>query len=248
MVFLAAAVSVAVSACGDDDDSDDGRTGGAGGKGGSAGKGGTAGSTSSGGEGGDATSSGGASSGGEGGEAPTSGGAGGEGPGGGGNEGGSGGAVECPIEDGDYGALGSVVGTASSNAEGIGWTWPLENGNPADSLYIELYSGTGLFEEGIVEGTFQLTGDELSYETCSLCVGINVDYDTDNDDFAADYLATGGSVTLTSVEGNLTGTLNNVTFQHVEIDYGNDYVTTPVGDGCEASITSLSFDAEISEE
>lgn len=45
------------------------------------------------------------------------------------------------------------------------------------------------------------------------------------------------------MSGYLTGSISNVTFEHVNID--SNFYSTPVGDGCTSSITSMSFDSYI---
>ena len=246
MAFLAAAVSLAAAACGDDDDSENGRTGGAGGKGGSGG------STSSGGEGGDTTGSGGTTDNtggtGEGGGAGGSeaGGAGGEGavddcnPSG---EGGGGGDNECSV-NADFCAVGSVPGTASTEYEpDLSWYGALEEGNPADYLWIDLVDGKGVFEDGITTlDAYTLTGDDLDKDDCGLCIYITDQYDTGDETWLDTYLITGGTVTLTSVEGNITGKLEDATFVKVDSVTG-----VPTSDGCTSEIDQISFNAEIPE-
>ncbi len=247
MAFLAAAVSLAAAACGDDDDSENGRTGGAGGKGGSGG------STSSGGEGGDTTGSGGTTDNtggtGEGGGAGGSeaGGAGGEGavddcnPSGEG--GGGGGDNECSV-NADFCAVGSVPGTASTEYEpDLSWYGALEEGNPADYLWIDLVDGKGVFEDGITTlDAYTLTGDDLDKDDCGLCIYITDQYDTGDETWLDTYLITGGTVTLTSVEGNITGKLEDATFVKVDSVTG-----VPTSDGCTSEIDQISFNAEIPE-
>jgi hypothetical protein len=267
MAFLAAAVSVAATACGDDDDSDDGRTGGAGGKGGSAGsssggKGGSAGSTSSGGEGGDEPGTGGTGGtggttdntggtgdvGGAGGSDAGSGGTGGEEPVDDCNpsqgEGGSGGQGDACSVNADYCAVGSVPGTASTEWEAtLSWYGALEEGNPADHLWIELWAGAGVFENGLTTlDNYTLTGDDLSFDDCNICIYLTDRYDTGEQTYFDTYMITGGTVTLTSVEGNITGTLEDATFEKVDGDTG-----VPTEDGCASEIDQISFNAAIPE-
>lgn len=114
-----------------------------------------------------------------------------------------------------------------------------------DELAIELWP-MGPFSSGFQTGTFQLTGAELNYKTCAVCVLIhsNTYLDANGDvDWADDYMATGGTLTLSSVDGSLVGTLTNATFEHVNIATGG--LSTPVGDGCTSSISSASFNSLI---
>jgi hypothetical protein len=56
------------------------------------------------------------------------------------------------------------------------------------------------------------------------------------------YMATGGTVVLTQIGPNLTGELQNVTFEHVTGCTPTVLQCTPTGDGCASSLTSMTFD------
>jgi hypothetical protein len=194
--------------------------------GGGSGQGGTGNST---GAGGTVDPSGGAGDGGE----VSAGGAGGE----------SGGVGECLPQD--YDALGELDGTAS-------WPLPaklefstmeLPGGGLPDMLRIELYPGYGAFPTDLTTlDNFVIEGDELSYATCGFCVLLFSEID--GIDYDKVYFQTGGTVTLTSVEGNLTGHIDDFTFVEVVPD-GSGMSFEPVADGCTTTITSVSFDAVI---
>lgn len=115
------------------------------------------------------------------------------------------------------------------------------NADP-DNLDIEMYTGFGVFSSGIHTGTFKLTGADLDYATCGLCVLVLTD--SSGGSPTDTYMATGGSVTITSLQPTLTGTLDNVTFTHVSID-PNTFESTSVGDGCNSSIASLAISAPV---
>lgn len=114
-----------------------------------------------------------------------------------------------------------------------------------DFLGLELYEGSGVFASGLKTGTFQLKGDELNYATCGACALIYSDVDFANQKIGATYMATGGTLTLSSFKGQLTGTLSNATFEHVTIAKNDPYTSTPVGDGCTTAITSVDFDSTL---
>jgi hypothetical protein len=107
-----------------------------------------------------------------------------------------------------------------------------------DLFALQLYDGFGVFTDGIVPGTYEITGDEAQFATCGLCALLI----TDGGEADA-YLATSGSVTITSVSPNLTGTVTNLTYTHVDIDE-ND-TSTPNASGCESDIAALAFDAVV---
>ena len=141
-------------------------------------------------------------------------------------------AVADASDDGSTDAGGGPIGGPNDVYQ---YTGDL-NSNP-DNLDIEIYAGYGVFQNGVKLGKYTLAGNELDYATCGLCVLV----------FAGGqdpYMATGGTVELTSVQGTFSGTLTNVTFTHVSID-PNTFESTPLGDGCNTSIPSLSISAPV---
>lgn len=108
----------------------------------------------------------------------------------------------------------------------------------SDLLDIEVYAGYGVFTGGVHTGQFKLGASDLNYGTCGLCVLVYANGQNDP------YMATGGTVTFTSFQGTFAGTLSNMTFTHVSID-PNSFQSTPVGDGCNTSIPSLSFSSSV---
>ena len=159
-------------------------------------------------------------------------------------------SVDCYIESSLAPTFGSADQLAEENGSGFMnsnahtqlWAGRVAAGPPDDIMQIELYAGFAAFAGAdISPKTIQLAGDELNYRTCGACVRIFAD--ATEQATAAQYFATGGTLTLTSTTGNLTGTLTNVTLTKVTI--AQDFTSTPVGDGCNTSIANMSFDAPI---
>jgi hypothetical protein len=113
----------------------------------------------------------------------------------------------------------------------------IELNEDPDILSIELIAGYGRFEDEITTGTFTLSGDELNFETCSVCVALS-----DEDETL--YFATGGTVKVTSIDGTFVAELSDVTFEEVTLDEST-FRTTPVPNGCKTRIDSLSVSAPI---
>lgn len=114
-----------------------------------------------------------------------------------------------------------------------------------DVFQLELYKGFGVFTGGeIVPGTYALTGDELNYSTCGVCPRIFANVDTTSGMPTQQFYVTGGSVTVTAINPNLTFTVSDLQYVEVTIDE-TTFVSTPVENGCTSSITSLSFDAVV---
>jgi hypothetical protein len=114
-----------------------------------------------------------------------------------------------------------------------------------DVFQLELYKGFGVFADTeIVPGTYTLAGEELNYSTCGVCPRIFANVDTTNGMPTQQFFVTGGSVNITAINPNLTFTVTDLTFVEVTIDE-TTFVSTPVPDGCPSAITSLSFDAVV---
>jgi hypothetical protein len=109
-----------------------------------------------------------------------------------------------------------------------------------DGILVELYKGAGVFAGGIVPGTYALTGAELNYKTCGLCVRFFGNSTIQNP--GQDFMPTAGSVTITEVgpsgTGRLKATLNGLTFTHVTIAPSPDFTSTPVNDGCNTAFAA----------
>lgn len=125
-----------------------------------------------------------------------------------------------------------------------------------DALDLEFYGGVGTFGSGITAQNITLTGDELDYATCAMCVLVYADFDQNAgsgvDPVSQYYMATGGQVNITSTgtegsaatTGNLTLTATNLAFEHVTID-SSTFESTAVGDGCTTGLANVSFDLAI---
>jgi hypothetical protein len=151
----------------------------------------------------------------------------------------------CYVEE-SYGDLGNPNGTAvafKTNGGGILYTLTLEVGPPPDEFRLELYKGLGVFKDGLTTGVFPIVGDELNYGTCGVCPIIYENKDISKL-FRGAYIATSGTVTLTSVDGKLIGDMKDVTMEHVTIDNG-DFHSVPATDHCVTKIDSLNFSAII---
>jgi hypothetical protein len=119
-----------------------------------------------------------------------------------------------------------------------------------DMFEIDLYQGYGACKVGsgaIATGNFTLSGDDLSFQGCGVCLQLYTDLGSDGAPTDL-YFATAGSVTLTSVGtptgsdvsmGTLAGSIANVAFAHW--DDNNDVA---VGD-CTSSVGSLQFSATL---
>ena len=113
-----------------------------------------------------------------------------------------------------------------------------------DGMSIQLFNGYGAFATApIGPTTIDLTGAETGFDTCGGCVMLYGDVDPSAGPTTT-YMPTSGTLTITSVEGNFTGTLTNATLVHVDID-SSTLATTPNPDGCATTVDSLSFDIAI---
>jgi hypothetical protein len=115
----------------------------------------------------------------------------------------------------------------------------------ADVVVIELFNGFTVFSEGLRTGTFELTGDDLDYATCGICVRIFGDVGPLGD-VRQVYMATGGTVTISelglSLNGRFRTRLEAVELEHVTI-HPETFESIPVGDGCRSRIVEMQTDS-----
>jgi hypothetical protein len=137
--------------------------------------------------------------------------------------------ARCLIK-GDFGAVGSVTGTATMGASTLSAT--LDPGPPRDSFFVKLVAGKGVFASGLAAGTYTIAGADAGYLTCGLCVHIIADITTTGP--SKFYFADAGSVTLTST-APVMGSATNLHFAEVDINSG---AKIP---GCEGKIASIMF-------
>ncbi len=162
----------------------------------------------------------------------------------------------CNISSPDFGDLGTVMQGFASYDPGmaengdpaypyVSFDAPLTAAMPPDVVFVELYSGFAPFgtqtaPTPAVAGTYPLTGDQLQYNTCSVCVTAAAKAAPNSN--GGDFMATGGTVKITevgtAVGGPLAIELSNVTFEQATFKTG---VSTPVGNGCTTKITKLVY-------
>lgn len=127
------------------------------------------------------------------------------------------------------------------------------NADPlVDWLWIELYEGPPpnftIANFPATPFTIQLVGGELDYTLCSMCITLTTDVDLDMSMqqqslvYKDDYMAVAGSVEITELTATkITGTLQNVIFNHVDISMDG---TVPNPSGCKSDgPASLPFTA-----
>jgi len=124
----------------------------------------------------------------------------------------------------------------------------------SDAVFIMVFSDDPKFGGGGISApvTIPISGAELNFDSCGGCVVIGAKCNNCNPENSSGtgtwYMATAGTLSLTQVNPHIKGTLTNVTFEHVTIaNSGSNptYHSTPVGDGCITKITSMAFDAAV---
>lgn len=164
----------------------------------------------------------------------------------------------CSISTPNFGAKGALTGNAffvasmdNPNLYRIFMPSPLETAAPSDVFTFEIYTGYAPFgteanPTPAVPGTYQISGNQLQYADCSICLTMASNVAADGSSYDDDFMATGGTVTITeagtAVGGNLKISLSNLTFEHVTFD---GPTSTPVGDGCNTAITSATFEGQL---
>ena len=121
-----------------------------------------------------------------------------------------------------------------------------------DALQLELYDGYGVFADGIVAGTYDLTiASEANYATCGACIRIYTDTDSSGNG-VDDYYQTAGSLVITgfttgdaSTPSTITGSISGLALEHVTIN-SSTYESTAVGD-CETTVADFSYTANLTD-
>jgi hypothetical protein len=125
------------------------------------------------------------------------------------------------------------------------WGGPLNADAKPDVVFISLWDGYGAFMGGTIHtGTFTLGGAEGDFTSCGVCVLMGGDYDPTTMMTTQDFIATGGTLTVTSLSP-FQGTLTNATFKHVKLPTMTMPMQMDVADGCAATITSVMFNGMI---
>ena len=160
-------------------------------------------------------------------------------------------AAACTVSTTNFAERGALTGSylfrpgmnAAATDDELDVLSQLEAAQPTDLLRIQLYAGYGAFaNRAIVPGTYQITGAELDFATCGVCVMLATNVTANSYD--DDYMATSGTVTITAagtaVGGTLSGSLSNIQFHHVMID-DQTGATTPAPDTCTSAMSSATF-------
>jgi hypothetical protein len=129
-----------------------------------------------------------------------------------------------------------------TSPDAISYQGDLDAAEFPDVFQLELLMGYGVFTKGVTTGTFEILDDELNYGTCGLCPRIFAD---NGSDARQQYYATGGTITVTSINPNLTGTVTDLDLVEVTISTDGTYTSTPVTDGCATRIVSAAFDVAV---
>lgn len=110
----------------------------------------------------------------------------------------------CPAAD-DFGDLGAAGGNTFAQNQYLSVDVELA-ASPRDLFVVELFEGSAPFEQGITTGTFDISGTQTDYNTCGTCVSVWANVEGGNAEMV--YLAQAGTLTITSVEGQFTGSFS----------------------------------------
>ena len=116
----------------------------------------------------------------------------------------------------------------------------------SDFVGLDLWDGYGVFAETegkrVTTGEFAIEGAEADPNQCGVCFWLYGNMD-DQGETEADYIATSGTVNVTSIEGEFTATATNVTFSQLDPETG-----AVLADGCSVTIPSIDMTATIAAE
>lgn len=140
---------------------------------------------------------------------------------------------------GDLGArdgTAGAMGAAGSREVNVSLTVAQDTAT-RDVVYVQLKGGRGAFAgRDPAPGTYPISGADAAYGTCGVCVTLIGDLVMGQGPTQF-YVATGGTVTITSVAGRLTGSVAAVTLG--ELDLGTEQL---VAGGCTSRVGGLTFD------
>jgi hypothetical protein len=164
------------------------------------------------------------------------------------------GGVTCSVSTADFGNKGALTGIAQIAVSTmnpalyrIAMQAQLEAAEPTDVIFVDFFTGYTPFgtqqaPTAVVPGTYQLSGEQLDFATCGVCVTLGTNATASG--VEDDYMVTQGTLTVDAVgdavNETLTFSLSGLQFQHVTIN-PDTAVTTPVGDGCTTEISNATF-------
>jgi hypothetical protein len=106
-----------------------------------------------------------------------------------------------------------------------------------DKLSLKLWEQMGGFNGDVVPGTYQIVGDDQALETCGVCTTVLGNFAPPAQQF---FVARRGTLTITTVEPTLAGTLTN--FQFAQFDGATGAL---IEGGCTTSLPSAQFSAPV---
>ena len=147
---------------------------------------------------------------------------------------------------------GAGLAAVSVNRNRIIYQVPINNETAFDVLALDLFRGYTAFTQPdeIRTGTFTIGPEDAKYDTCGICIIIYANVDRTTFRETQTYMADSGTLTLTSVNGRVSGSMANVHFRHVNIDDtdpdgngpGTPSFATTDGVPCFSTLGTLSFD------
>lgn len=141
------------------------------------------------------------------------------------------------------GSAGMPGGTGMA-AYSVSWAGRMDPDAPPDLIELILKEGKNPYGTAIEPGTVQLTGEQTDWATCGACALIITDVTPMGDSvvYTDIYLATGGTLNLTSVSDTIQGSITNATFTHV-VASGTTLVKA--NDGCNVSMPMVTINSTI---
>ena len=115
---------------------------------------------------------------------------------------------------------------------------------PTDILSMQIFSDFN--GAATSPGTYQL--DDPDYETCANCLLVNTDCSRGQGGCNKTFIAEAGTLTITSTGGvgdTFEGKIDNAELIEVDIDFNNDFETTPVEGGETWCITNFKWNEQI---
>lgn len=131
----------------------------------------------------------------------------------------------------DIGVLGMVTATSKGTYAGKHSVYVRMKTDPYLDLLISAEAGKGAFSAGVTPGTYDIVDKDTDYELCGACVYMFAQQESGP---ARHVMASKGRLTVTSVvDGKMSGSLDDITLQAIEVVRDAESTTCETADQCE---------------
>jgi hypothetical protein len=161
--------------------------------------------------------------------------------------GGGDGQTGCQAKSSYGNTLYTQAAEYSNSHDDMTYNGALTSGSTTDLLQLDIQIPGPSFPHGPTTASITLTGNQLTWDQCDVCVSIAahcVNCTLDTGTPGSSYMVTQGTLTITDAgQTTIGGTLTNAKFRHVNV--ADNGTATLAGDGCTTSIASIAFETSV---